>query len=175
MGYTGGKTLNPTYSKLRDHTEAIQVEFDPKQISYRQLLAVFWKAHSPGTKPYSQQYKAALWFHSKRQRKIALETKAALARKHKIKVYTEILPAVRFYNAEEYHHKYYLRQKRELVKDLRSLFPSFQAFLASPTITRINGYVGGHGDIKGVQQSLRYLPLTPQARKILLARIQRVR
>ena len=173
VGYTGGKTSNPTYTNLRDHTEAIQIEYDPKQISYSKLLSVFWKSHSPAAQSYSRQYKAAVWFHSQSQKEVALQSKAALESQRKIKIRTEILPARRFYNAENYHQKYYLNQKRDLARSLRSLFPSFQAFLSSASVTRINGYVGGHGDLQEVQQSLRYLVLTPRERITLLQRIKR--
>ncbi|HBG50107.1 MAG TPA: peptide-methionine (S)-S-oxide reductase [Cyanobacteria bacterium UBA9971] len=118
VGYTGGHMKNPTYedvcSDLTGHAEAIEVTFDPEKISYRQLLKVFWSIHNPTT-PNRQgfdvgsQYRSAIFFHNEEQEKLALESKKELEESGRFDkpIITEILPASKFWRAEEYHQQYY--------------------------------------------------------------------
>jgi peptide-methionine (S)-S-oxide reductase len=115
-GYTGGHVKNPTYEQVSaggtGHAESVQVVFDPKQVSYRELLDVFWHNVDPIT-PEGQfcdtghQYRTAVFFHDEEQRRAAEESRDALAREHGWKIATEIVPATEFYPAEEYHQAYY--------------------------------------------------------------------
>jgi len=113
-GYTGGDTENPTYeevsTKETGHVEAVQISFDPDQISYRELLDVFWDTHDPSQKDrqgpdIGPQYQAVIFFHNEEQKKAGEESK----RKLEIKgpVATLILPYKKFYPAEEHHQKYF--------------------------------------------------------------------
>jgi len=117
VGYIGGHTENPTYRDVcsggTDHAEAIEVTFDPAQVNYQTLLDVFWANHNPTT-PNQQgpdigsQYRSAVFYHSDKQKQLAEETKARLNHSGKFKrpIVTEIVPAVTFYRAEEYHQRY---------------------------------------------------------------------
>ncbi|MBI2542377.1 peptide-methionine (S)-S-oxide reductase MsrA [Candidatus Woesearchaeota archaeon] len=116
-GYSGGKTKNPGYEDIctgeTGHVEAVQIEFDPKKVSYDELLDVFWNVHDP-TQLNRQgpdtgtQYRSAIFYHNKKQKQAALKAKESLEKsgKFKSKVTTEILPAAAFYRAEEYHQRY---------------------------------------------------------------------
>jgi peptide methionine sulfoxide reductase msrA/msrB len=118
VGYTGGHTKNPTYEDVCSHTtghaEAVEITYDPKKISYEDLLKVFWDIHDPTTY-YRQgpdvgaQYRSAIFYHSPEQRRLAEESKAELekSKRFKDKIVTEITPAAEFYPAEEYHQQYY--------------------------------------------------------------------
>lgn len=118
VGYTGGKTKNPTYKEVcshdTGHAEAVEVVFDPAKISYRELLDTFWSIHDP-TQYYRQgpdvgsQYRSAIFYHSDEQKRQAEESKAAMDKsgKYSAKVVTEITPAPEFYPAEDYHQQYY--------------------------------------------------------------------
>jgi len=66
VGYTGGSTKNPTYHSLGDHTETVQIDYDPTQISFEELLDVFWDSHRPTQRAWSRQYMAAVFFHNER-------------------------------------------------------------------------------------------------------------
>lgn len=112
VGYTGGKTLNPTYEEVctgkTGHTEAVQITFDPSKISYQTLLDVFWHNIDPTAKDQQfcdigTQYRTAIFTHSDEQQAIAEHSRAGL----KMKVVTEIVPAAPFYPAETYHQQYY--------------------------------------------------------------------
>ena len=117
-GYTGGAKENPSYEEVSagttGHVEAVQVSFDPAKVSYAQLLDVFWRQIDP-TDAMGQfvdrgsQYRAAIFYHSDEQRRLAEASKAKVAasRRFAKPVATEILPAGRFWPAEEYHQDYY--------------------------------------------------------------------
>ena len=119
VGYAGGDTPNPTYEEVcsgfTNHTEAVLVAFDPKQVSYDALLKVFWEGHDP-TQGMRQgndrgsQYRSAVYTHGDAQKKAALASRdafeAALAAKGYGKITTEIKPAGEFYYAEDYHQQY---------------------------------------------------------------------
>lgn len=117
VGYTGGHTTNPTYREVcshnTGHAEAVQIEYDPNQITYEQLLDVFWRSHTPTQlnrqgPDIGSQYRSAIFFHSPEQEKAAIASKQALAQSGIFKdpIVTEIKPAAEFYKAEEYHQRY---------------------------------------------------------------------
>lgn len=121
VGYAGGPEKNPTYKQVAygrtGHTEAIQVIYDPRKVSYQKLLKVFWQNINP-TQVNGQfydrgrQYRTAIFFHSAKQRKQALATKALLNKSGCFKkpIAVEITKAGPFYHAEKYHQKYYKKK-----------------------------------------------------------------
>jgi len=120
VGYTGGPQKNPTYEQVSagqtGHAEAVLVTFDPAQVSYEQLVEIFWRNIDP-TQANGQfadigkQYRTAIFYHSEAQKQTAIASKERLAKSGKFKkpIVTEIMPAGPFYPAEEYHQKYYLK------------------------------------------------------------------
>jgi peptide-methionine (S)-S-oxide reductase len=117
-GYTGGTIENPTYKQVCTdkigHAEAVLVTFDPNEISYSQLLGVFWKIHDPTQlnrqgPDVGTQYRSAIFYYNDAQHKAALDSKARLEESGKFSrpIVTEILPAGSFYRAEEYHQQYF--------------------------------------------------------------------
>lgn len=117
VGYTGGTTKNPSYKDVctgaTGHAEAVEVEFDPAQVSYRELLAAFFQNHNPTTlnsqgPDFGTQYRSAIFFHDAEQEAAAREAIAALEKPGVFKrpIVTQIKPASDFYRAEEYHQQY---------------------------------------------------------------------
>lgn len=117
VGYTGGNMKNPSYEDVcsdeTGHAEAVQIEFDPKKVSYEKLLDIFWQNHDPTQlnrqgPDIGSQYRSAVFYHNEKQRKAALKSKEMLGKsgKYNKPIVTEILPAADFYRAEEYHQKY---------------------------------------------------------------------
>ncbi len=117
VGYMGGHLLNPTYEKVctgtTGHAEAIELVYDPKIVTYNQLLETFFEHHDPTTPnrqgpDIGEQYRSAIFFHNEVQMKEAQEYRDMLERnKRYIKpIVTEILSAQEFYPAEEYHQNY---------------------------------------------------------------------
>jgi peptide-methionine (S)-S-oxide reductase len=118
VGYIGGNLPNPTYEDVctdrTGHAEALQVKYDPKEISYEELLDLFWSIHNPTTKnrqgpDIGSQYRSIIFYHTPEQERIAKKSKQELddSNKFQNKIVTEIEPASTFYPAEDYHQKYY--------------------------------------------------------------------
>ncbi len=121
VGYIGGHTENPTYKDVcantTGHAEAVEVDFDPNQVSYKELLAVFFQSHDPTQlnrqgPDYGTQYRSAIFFHDATQEAEAREAVAALGKSGIFKrpIVTQIAAAPVFYRAEEYHQKYFEKQ-----------------------------------------------------------------
>ena len=115
-GYTGGRTENPTYEQVSTgrtgHTEAVEVVYDPRTVTYAQLLEVFWRNIDPLTAnaqfcDTGSQYRAGIFVHDETQRRLAEESKRAVAQRLGKPIVTEIVAASTFWPAEEYHQDYY--------------------------------------------------------------------
>ncbi|MEP6956825.1 MAG: peptide-methionine (S)-S-oxide reductase MsrA [Chthoniobacterales bacterium] len=117
VGYAGGKTPNPTYEDVcsgeTGHAEVVEVEFDPTQVSYEQLLDVFFSNHNPTTlnrqgPDTGSQYRSAIFHHSPDQKAAAERVRAALdvSGRFPRPIVTQIEPAPTFYRGEEYHQRY---------------------------------------------------------------------
>jgi peptide-methionine (S)-S-oxide reductase len=118
VGYTGGRTKNPTYESVcsdsTGHSESVEVVFDPSIVSYDDLLSAFWEMHNPTTMnrqgpDVGSQYRSAIFFHSSAQEAAASRSKEERANsgKYQSPIVTEIVPAETFWPAEEYHQKYF--------------------------------------------------------------------
>lgn len=150
MGYAGGRRENPTYQRIGDHTETLQVDYDPEIISYGELLEIFWDSHNPFIRTMSQQYKSIIFTHDGEQERLVEESKKLLEKEYGRTVKTEIVPYTRFYLAEDYHQKYYLQGVHVLMKEFMPMFPRFQDFVDSTAAARLNAYVAGYGDARSL-------------------------
>ena len=116
VGYTGGSSADPNYEQVcsdtTGHAEAVQVWFDPTVVSYGELLDAFWSVHDPTTRDrqgwdFGSQYRSAIFFHDANQERVAIDSRdqhqSTLARP----IVTQIVPASAFYDAEEYHQRYF--------------------------------------------------------------------
>ncbi len=115
VGYIGGKTDKPTYKEVctdrTGHAEAVEVTFDPAKVSYGKLLQVFWENHDPTTlnrqgPDWGSQYRSAIFFHSAEQEVVARASMAEAQASRQRPIVTQILPAVTFFEAEDYHQQY---------------------------------------------------------------------
>lgn len=115
-GYTGGTTPDPSYQEVcsgeTGHLEAVRITFDPTLVTYRELLAAFWRNIDPTTKnrqfcDFGTQYQTAVFYLDEEQRKSAEASKRELEQSKPWPVTTELRAALMFYPAEEYHHQYY--------------------------------------------------------------------
>ena len=160
VGYAGGKSPAPTYRRIGDHSETIQIDFDPTRISYRRLMKMFWNSHDPTARSGSRQYRAAVFYHDAEQQRAALETRDQAAERLKRPIRTDIRPFAGFTRAEAYHQKYYLRNRRELMQEFDRFGFSDRQLTDSTAAARINGYLGGHGTRKQLENDLPLLGLT---------------
>ena len=119
VGYCDGATKNPTYEDVctdnTGHAEAVEIDYDPQEVSYEDLLKIFWNNHNPTTlnrqgPDIGTQYRSTVFFYTLEQQKTAMEMKERLnplaRKKFQKDIVTEIKPASTFYRAEEYHQQY---------------------------------------------------------------------
>lgn len=118
VGYSGGDLKNPTYADVcsgkTGHAEVLEIEFDPAQVSYDDLLSIFWEMHDPTTlnrqgPDWGEQYRSAIFYHSDAQRDTAIGSRDRAQKSDEFKnrkIVTEITPASTFYRAEDYHQRY---------------------------------------------------------------------
>jgi peptide-methionine (S)-S-oxide reductase len=118
VGYSGGWFDNPTYTDVcsgrTGHAESVEVTYDPAQVSYDQLLNVFWEVHDPTTlnrqgPDVGSQYRSVIFFHNSEEEAAARASKGRLqgSGKHSREIVTEITPASHFWEAEDYHQQYF--------------------------------------------------------------------
>ena len=123
VGYTGGSTTNPTYEEVctdrTGHAEAVEVVYDPKVVSFEELLDLFWSIHDPTTMnrqgpDVGSQYRSAIFFHDPEQEVAARAKMERLQSSglYRREIVTEIVPASEFYWAEEYHQQYFEKHGR---------------------------------------------------------------
>lgn len=121
VGYLGGTMANPTYKDVcsgrTGHAEVVQVEYNPMEVSYDQLLDAFWQMHDPSTLnrqgwDVGTQYRSAIFFHDAEQERVAQASMEAQQGRSKKRIVTEITPTSTFYPAEEYHQRYLEKQGR---------------------------------------------------------------
>lgn len=116
-GYMGGSLSNPAYEDVctdtTGHAEVVQIEYDPGEVSYEELLKLFWECHDPTTlnrqgPDIGTQYRSVIFFHTPEQEELARKSKEELEKsgKYRRPVVTEIVPASTFWRAEEYHQRY---------------------------------------------------------------------
>jgi peptide-methionine (S)-S-oxide reductase len=167
VGYAGGTSENPTYRNLGDHSETVQIEYDPSQISYRELLDVFWCGHNPTYESESRQYMSIIFYHNDEQKQLAEESRDRLQDETGRQIYTEIVPAAEFYPAEGYHQKYYLQQVPELMRELTTYYPDIEGLAGSTAAARLNGYAGGYGTPDTLEEEMDSLGLSSQGTEFI--------
>ena len=144
-GYMGGKNANPTYEQVcggqTGHAEVIQISFDPKVVSFRELLEVFFVIHDPTTlnrqgNDAGTQYRSAIFYHSPVQQALAQDviSKLTAEKLWHDPVVTEVVPAETFYVAETYHQEYYVRNPQQ----------SYCAFVVAPKVAKFRKHFVEH-------------------------------
>jgi peptide-methionine (S)-S-oxide reductase len=120
VGYAGGRTVDPTYEQVcsdtTGHAEAVEVSFDPAVVGYEDLLSVFWSIHDPTTPnrqgwDFGSQYRSAIFFHDAEQERLAIASRDERQATSTRPIVTEIVSAPAFYDAEEYHQRYYEKHR----------------------------------------------------------------
>jgi len=168
VGYAGGESRDPDYRHIGDHSETVQVIYDPRQISYAELLEVFWNEHDPHLATHLRQYRSAIFYSDEEQHREAERSRDALASERGQRIFTAIEPAGTFYPAEDYHQKYLLRNTGELLQAFRSIYPEERQLVASTAAARVNGYLGCNGEREELQENLHRLGLSPAQQELLV-------
>ena len=161
VGYAGGTEPEPSYYSLGDHTEVVQVEYDPDTLDYADLLDVVWATHDPFSGAHKRQYRGVVLAHDDGQRTVAETSAAALADRTGQSVETTVESLDSFTLAEDYHQKYELRSTPVLGDELADIYgPSL---VDSTAAARLNGFVAGHGDPDQREALLSDIALSPAA------------
>jgi methionine-S-sulfoxide reductase len=125
VGYSGGQTKNPTYTEVcsdtTGHAEAIHVIFDPSKVSYEELVNFFFSIHDPTQlnrqgPDVGSQYRSAIFYHNDAQKSVAQKVIENLNKsgKYRNQIATQVTPFSEFYEAEQYHQKYYEKMRKKL-------------------------------------------------------------
>jgi peptide-methionine (S)-S-oxide reductase len=168
VGYAGGTKRNPTYHNLGDHSETVQIEFDPSVISFKEMLGIFGESHDPASRSWSRQYMSAVFYHDEKQKRLAVAAMEEEASRMNRKVFTEIIPYTEFYMAEDYHQKFALQHNPYLMGEFRAMYPSFERFVASTAAARVNGYLAGCGTLKDLLAEIDSYGLSSTAADLLI-------
>ena len=116
VGYTGGQRIDPSYQQVcsggTGHAEAVEIWFDPAVVSYSELVQAFWSMHDPTTPDrqgwdFGTQYRSAIFFHDAEQERLAIASREERQADVTRQIVTEIVPASAFYQAEDYHQRYF--------------------------------------------------------------------
>lgn len=154
VGYAGGKSADPTYRRIGDHTECIQVDFDPTRITFEELLGMFFEMHNPTRPAYSTQYASLVLAHDDAQAEEALAARGRWAESLGSELYTHVRRLDRFFPAEDYHQKYGLRSDRQLMREFDAMYPAPEAFRESTAAARVNGYVYAGGSLAQLEREI---------------------
>ena len=134
-------------------------------------MNILWKSHDPTSSFWSRQYRAAIFYHTEQQRKVALEIRDQLASETSGRITTAIEPYSGFYLAEDYHQKHSLRSYPEIMAEFRAMFPEIKSLLNSTAVTRVNGYLGGNGSCDSLREEIEKLGLSRKAKEILTSAV----
>lgn len=137
--------MNPTYHSLGNHTEAIQIDFNPDEIDFAAILNLIWTSHNPISMARSSQYKSAIWYADDQQLATIKESVEPLVKKYDSELTTEILPLETFFGAEDYHQKYVLQRHDAVMKQFKAYYSNFNDFVDSTAAARLNGFAYGCG------------------------------
>lgn len=163
---------DPTYEDIGDHSEALRIDYDPEVLTYEDLLDVFWTSHTPSAPAWSTQYRSAIFFVNEEQRLSAEKNREKVKASLGGEVLTSIEPLKRFYPAEDYHQKHYLRQERVLMTDFMNHYAKVEDFLNSPAVTKVNGFLSGAGSVEYLRKILPSLGLSEEGEKRLRLRVR---
>jgi peptide-methionine (S)-S-oxide reductase len=159
---------------LGDHTETIQIDYDRDQITFHELLEVFWKSHNPTSRASSRQYMSIIFYHDEEQKRLGLATRSREAANRNSRIHTEIVAYTEFYLAEDYHQKYRLQHEQDLMGEFRRMFPHMGDFVNSTAAARVNGYLAGYGTSQALEEEIDMLGLSEagvrKLREIVAAR-----
>ena len=143
--------------------ETIQIDYDPEEITYSQLLKVFFSSHNPTWPSPIRQYASAVMVHDEEQERAAKEMLKDVGERYGKKISTELIPYSGFTRAEDYHQKYYLRNTADLMDQYNGLFTSEGAFTDSTAVARVNGYIGGNGTSAKLEKEKAELGISVEA------------
>ena len=147
--------------------ETLQIRFDPGIVSYDELLRIFWMDHDHTSQPGSRQYINAVFYHSDEQKELIARSMEGLPGK----VRTEIIPYSEFFEAENYHQKFYLQRHSAIKEEYLEVYPVFEDFVRSAAVARVNALLGGYGSRELFEKIAPNLGLSQQSESLVRSRL----
>ncbi|WP_034298635.1 peptide-methionine (S)-S-oxide reductase MsrA [Bacillus sp. 37MA] len=177
VGFAGGATENPTYRGMGDHTETIEMDFNPEILSFEEILHVFWNNHTSTNRVNykERQYMSILFYHDEQQKQSILNVKKELEDDRNETIETEVVPYSGFTLAEEHHQKYYLKRFSIAVDLLNTHYPSMDAFTHSTLTARLNGFVREFGTLNDIKNEVSDWDIGEDSHQIVLDILKRIR
>ena len=169
VGYAGGTTESPTYKTMADHTETVEIDFDPTTISFEEILLHFWRNHYPNRDQYKgQQYVSSLRYHNEQQLQIIDQVKMKMEQELGEPIETEITLLEHFTLAEQRHQKYYLKRYPKALGQLELFYSSEESLVDSTFAARLNGFVKGFGTRDQIVTEIQGWQVDENARQQLI-------
>lgn len=169
VGYSGGKSKDPTYTNMMDHTEVVQIDYDEEIITYDELLDIFWKNDICKVKYSKVQYRSLILYNDEKEKMEALKSKDEKEKNENMSIYTDIESIGEFYSAENYHQKYYLQSLRTVSDEIKRSCENFSEFIDSRIAGRLNGYIKGYGSMNMLKEDLKTDLLSDKSKKRLVS------
>ncbi|MDW0116085.1 peptide-methionine (S)-S-oxide reductase MsrA [Sporosarcina thermotolerans] len=168
VGYTGGTTPSPTYRQMGDHTETVEIDFDPKILRYEDVLRHFWRNHYPNRDQYKgRQYLSLLRCHDDKQLELAEIVKREMEEELGESIETDIAELTGFTLAEERHQKYYLKRYPKALEQLGGLYRGADELLDSTFAARLNGFVKGFRSKDSLLEEIADWEIDVEAKRVL--------
>lgn len=176
-GYAGGTAPAPTYRRMGDHSETVQIEYDTEIVTIERLLHLFWDSHNPDNiNDYKgRQYKSLLIYRADNQ---SVSAQAVLRQRRslgKAEPDTEIVPYTAFYPAEERHQKYYLKRYPQAVEAIVPLFATDDEAMDSTLAARLNGLAKGHTNLSRIKEEIGQWKLGSEERERIAQAVSKIR
>lgn len=175
-GYAGGTSPNPTYRRMGDHSETVEMDFDPGGIGLDRIMEVFWDHHNPVNINHykGDQYKSIVFYRGERQLETIRQVKERME-PGKGELETAIEPFSRFYLAEEKHQKYYLKRHPDALEKLCGLYPDPDDLSRSTLAARLNGLAKGYTNRELILNEIAEWRVSPAERDRMTETVKRIR
>ncbi|MBP1999067.1 peptide-methionine (S)-S-oxide reductase [Paenibacillus shirakamiensis] len=171
-GYAGGTTPLPTYRNMGDHSESLEIDYDPEIISLKSLIHLFWNSHQPlNINDYKgRQYQSLLFYRDDYQQEVSSHVIHERLQQGHDEPATEVLPYEGFELAEERHQKYYLKRFPDALATMLELYPSLDRLTDSTLAARLNGLAKGFTNRERIIAEIEQwpLPLEERERRVYL-------
>lgn len=174
VGYSGGKSTNPSYKVVDLHTEVVEIDYDPEIISYGELIDIFFSSHNETLRPYDQRVKSLIFYRNDDEYEIA-KMKLNTIRSNtpeEESVYTELKAFQVFYLAEPEHQNRSLKLETSLYDELKQIFETEDRVLLSILASKLNGYIYGYGTLEGAEALLTQSGLSEASKARVIDVIQ---
>lgn len=177
VGYAGGTQPNPSYKNLGDHSEMVELEFDPVLLPLKDILRLFWQSHNPANiNDYKgRQYRSLLLYRDEEQLCIIQQVIRERAAQGQDSSLTEITPYTGFTWAEDRHQKYYVKRYPDALAKLTALYPSHHELVNATLTARLNGLAKGFTNLSRVIQEIEGWAISAGERERLIHTIRQIK